>query len=291
MGTESATGTGTATGTGSGMATGTGMTTGTDAATAAGVGPHPEGIFRLDGTVAVVTGASSGIGAHFAEVLTAAGARVALAARREAPLKELAGRLPGSLAVPCDVSVAEDRQRLIRTVTEELGPIGLLVNNAGVSEIAPAEEQSAESFAGIVAVNLTAVFALSGAVAAGMLERGTGSIVNVASVYGIVGSGSLPQAGYAASKGGVVNLTRELAAQWAGRGVRVNCLCPGWFRSEMTADMVDDDRGRSWIERRTPMRRVGELDELDGALLFLAGRASSYVTGAAIPVDGGYLTV
>lgn len=248
-------------------------------------------MFRLDGKVILVTGASSGIGAHFAKLLTAAGGRVALAARREGPLAQLAGELPGSLAVPCDVTIEEDRGHLVRTVTERLGPVDVLVNNAGISAVVPAEEQDPRSFADIVSVNLIALFALTRAVAPGMLDRGGGSIVNVASVYGLVGSGSLPQAAYAASKGGVVNLTRELAAQWAARGIRVNALCPGWFRSEMTADMIATERGRAWIERRTPMRRIGELHELDGALLFLAGEASSYVTGAAIPVDGGYLTL
>jgi NAD(P)-dependent dehydrogenase (short-subunit alcohol dehydrogenase family) len=110
-------------------------------------------------------------------------------------------------------------------------------------------------------------------------------------VYGLVGSGSLPQAGYAASKGAVVSLTRELAAQWAGAGVRVNALCPAWFRSEMTASMVDEERGLAWISRRTPMGRPGHEDELDGALLFLASGASSYVTGVALPVDGGYTAI
>ncbi|WP_328322436.1 SDR family NAD(P)-dependent oxidoreductase [Streptomyces sp. NBC_00388] len=251
----------------------------------------PSHIFRLDGQVAVITGASSGIGAHFARLLTAGGARVALAARREGPLKELSDELPGSIAVPCDVTLQEDRERLVRTVTERLGPIDVLINNAGLSEIVPAEQQTVESFNNIVAVNLTAVFALSATAGAAMLERGRGSIINIASVYGLVASGSLPQAAYAASKGGVVNLTRELAAEWAARGVRVNALCPGWFWSEMTEDMLGNDKGRSWVERRTPMRRAGELSELDGALLFLASAASSYVTGAAIPVDGGYLTV
>lgn len=251
----------------------------------------PGVMFRLDGKVILVTGASSGIGAHFAKVLTAAGGRVALAARREGPLTRLAGELPGSLAVPCDVTVEADRKHLVRTVTEQLGPIDVLVNNAGTSAVMPAEEQDPQSFAEVVSVNLVAVFALTKAVAPGMLDGGGGSIINVASVYGLVGSGSLPQAAYAASKGGVVNLTRELAAQWATRDIRVNALCPGWFRSEMTAEMIATERGRSWIERRTPMRRIGELHELDGALLFLAGDASSYVTGAAIPVDGGYLTL
>jgi NAD(P)-dependent dehydrogenase (short-subunit alcohol dehydrogenase family) len=159
-------------------------------------GADPVELFRLDGRVAVVTGASSGLGAHIARVLTAAGARVALAARREGPLKELAGQLPGALAVPCDVTLAQDRERLVRTVAEELGPVDVLVNNAGLSETVPAEAQSVEAFQSILAVNLTAVFALSTAVGAGMLERGRGSIVNIASIYGLVASGSLPQAAY-----------------------------------------------------------------------------------------------
>ncbi|GGK87700.1 short-chain dehydrogenase [Sphaerisporangium melleum] len=267
-----------------------------DRAAAPGVfvpgGPSdPISLFRLDGRVAVVTGASSGLGARFAQVLTAAGARVALAARRKDRIGELAAQMPGALAVPCDVTAAGDRDRLVRTVTERLGSIDILVNNAGLSQVVPAEEQTPDAFSEIVAVNLNSVFALSAAVASGMLRRGGGSIVNVASVYGLVGSGSLPQAAYAASKGGVINLTRELAAQWADRGVRVNALCPGWFRSEMTAEMVDTGTGRAWIERRTPMRRLGEPHELDGALLFLAGAASTYVTGTAVPVDGGYLTL
>ncbi len=253
--------------------------------------PEVASLFRLDGRVAVVTGASSGLGARFARLLAAAGARVAVAARRKDRIASLAADLPDGRAVACDVTDAGDRDKLVHTVTEQVGPIDILVNNAGVSEVVPAEQQSAGSFSDVVAVNLTAVFALSTTVAVGMLRRGSGSIVNVASIYGLVGSGSLPQAAYAASKGGVVNLTRELAAQWADRGVRVNALCPGWFPSEMTTDMLETDKGRTWVERRTPMRRAGEPHELDGALLFLASQASTYVTGTTVPVDGGYLTV
>jgi NAD(P)-dependent dehydrogenase (short-subunit alcohol dehydrogenase family) len=249
---------------------------------------EPKALFGLDSAVAIVTGASSGLGARFARVLTAAGARVVLAGRREAQLRAVARQCPGSVAVPCDLTVDADRRRLVTAAVETFGRVDVLVNNAGASRVVPAVEQ--DDFASIVAVNLTATFALCQQVAPGMLDRGGGSIVNVASIYGIVGSGSLPQAAYAASKGGVVNLTRELAAQWADGAVRVNALCPGWFPSEMTEAMFDD-KGMSWITRRTPMRRTGERHELDGALLFLASAASSYVTGIALPVDGGYLAI
>ncbi|NUP01215.1 MAG: glucose 1-dehydrogenase [Nonomuraea sp.] len=251
----------------------------------------PAALFSLAGRTAVVTGASSGIGARFARVLARAGAKVVLAARRLDRLQEVVESCPGSLAVQCDVLDAADRARLIATAVEQLGGLDVLVNNAGVARVVPAVEQSVEEFASTVELNLTATFALCREAAPYMIEAGGGSIVNVASVYGLVASGGLPQAAYAASKGGVVNLTRDLAAQWAGHGIRVNALCPGWFPSEMTASMVDDERGRAWIERRTPLGRVGAPDELDGPLLFLAGQAGSYVTGIALPVDGGYSAI
>jgi NAD(P)-dependent dehydrogenase (short-subunit alcohol dehydrogenase family) len=246
-------------------------------------------LFSVRDKAAVVTGASSGLGARIAEVLARNGARVALVARRKDKLAEVARRCPGSVVVPCDLSSTSDRARLIDAVRCEFGTVDILVNNAGTSTVTPALDDT--GFAAVVDLNLTATFELCQAAARWMTAAGGGVIVNIASVYGLVGSGSLPQAGYAASKGAVVNLTRELAAQWAGAGVRVNALCPAWFRSEMTASMVDGERGLAWISRRTPMGRPGHEDELDGALLFLASRASSYVTGVALPVDGGYTAI
>ncbi len=251
----------------------------------------PAALFRLDGQVALVTGASSGLGARFARVLASAGASVVLTARRAEQLKVVAEDCPGSLAVAGDVTVPEDRERLVAAAVAHFGRIDVLVNNAGSSQVLKAERERPESFAALVDINLTSVFALSQLAGAQMLARGSGTIVNIASIYGLVASGTLPQAAYAASKGGVLNLTRELAAQWARRGIRVNAICPGWFRSELTADMLDTESGRNWINQRTPMGREGTLDELDGALLYLASRASSYVTGTAIPVDGGYVAV
>jgi NAD(P)-dependent dehydrogenase (short-subunit alcohol dehydrogenase family) len=251
----------------------------------------PLGRFRLDGRVALLTGASSGIGEHLARVLHSAGAELVLAARRADRIEALAAELDGAVPVVCDVSRDEDLERLVGRALEGRGRIDLLVNNAGTADPLPAEEEPAERFREVLAVNLTAAFVLTQLVGRRMLEQESGAIVNVASVLGLVASGQIPQAGYVASKAGLVNLTRELAAQWARRGVRVNALAPGWFRTEMTELMFADEGGQRWIRRKTPMGRAGELHELDGALLFLASDASTYVTGQVITVDGGWTAV
>jgi NAD(P)-dependent dehydrogenase (short-subunit alcohol dehydrogenase family) len=167
-----------------------------------------------------------------------------------------------------------------------------LINNAGANHVEPALDQTVEEFRREIEVNLIAPFELARLAAKAMVESGGGTIVNVASIWGMVGVGQIPDAGYAASKGALVNMTRELAAQWARAGVRVNTLAPGWFRSEMTNDtMFGDERSEHWMRTRTPMGRGGEEHELDGALLFLASDASSFVTGAVLPVDGGWTAI
>jgi len=246
--------------------------------------------FRLDGRVAVVTGASSGLGARFAEVLAGAGASVVVAARRADRVESLAKKLDG-VAVPCDVVNGEDRERLVSTALERLGRIDILVNNAGVGTPEAAEAETPDRFAEVLDVNLTAAFALSQLVGRSMLEAGRGTIVNVVSILGIISAGQIPFPSYAASKGGLIALTRELAGEWSRRGVRVNALAPGWFESEMTADMFADERSMAWVRRKAPMGRPGQPHELDGSLLFLASDASSYVTGQVLAVDGGWTAV
>ena len=251
----------------------------------------PSARFRLDGRVALLTGASSGIGHRFARVLAAAGARVVMGARRIERLEDLADELPDAVPVACDVTSDTDLARFVDVAVERFGRVDLLVNNAGVSDPMPAEEEPPSRFREILEVNLTSVFVLTQLVAHRMLATGGGAVVNVASILGVVGAGQVPQASYAASKGGLVNMTRELAAQWARRGIRVNAIAPAWFPSEMTADMFDTESGQRWIRRKTPMGRPGRIDELDGALLFLAGDASTYVTGQVLCVDGGWTAV
>jgi NAD(P)-dependent dehydrogenase (short-subunit alcohol dehydrogenase family) len=245
-------------------------------------------LFRLDGRVAVVTGASSGLGERFARVLHAAGAHLVVTARRADRLDALAGELPGTLAVAGDVTDPAVRDRLVAAALDTHGRIDVLVNNAGVATPMAAEDEPVEHFASVVEVNLTAVFALAQLAGRVMLDQRSGSIVNIASMLGLVASAPIKQASYTASKAGVVNLTRELAVQWARRGVRVNALAPGWFPSEMAAEMFEPGPSSDFLVRNAPMARGGHPGELDGALLFLAGDASSYVTGHVLTVDGGW---
>ena len=243
--------------------------------------------FRLDGKVAVVTGASSGLGVAFAQALAEAGADVVLGARRvdrlsgTGALVEAAGRRYTALAT--DVSKPEDCTALVARGVEEFGAVDILVNNAGLGTAYPATRETPEQFRQVIDVNLNGSYWM--AQAFGRAATRGGSIINIGSVLGLH-PGTLPQAAYASSKAGVIGLTRDLAAQWTGRkGIRVNCIAPGYFPSEMTDEMPPSEM--QMIETITPARRVGKPDELAAAVVFLASDAASYVTGITMPVDGG----
>jgi NAD(P)-dependent dehydrogenase (short-subunit alcohol dehydrogenase family) len=259
------------------------------------VGPQldPLSSFRLDGRVAVVTGASSGLGERFARVLDSAGASVVITARRAEQLDALAGDLAHPLAVPCDLTDDGAPAALVDAAIAEFGSVDIVVNNAGIDHNEPALDESLDDFRREVDINLVAPFELARCAARTMIDSGRGgSIVNIASIWGMVGVGQIPDAGYAASKGGLVNMTRELASQWARKGVRVNVIAPAFFPTEMTQErMFEDERSMKWLRQRTPMGRAGEAHELDGALLFLASDASSYLTGVVLPVDGGWTAI
>jgi NAD(P)-dependent dehydrogenase (short-subunit alcohol dehydrogenase family) len=242
----------------------------------------------LAGRVAVVTGASSGLGARFALVLAQAGAQVVAAARRLDRLEELARETPGVHPLACDVTDDDGPRRLVHEALERFDRLDVCVNNAGISSGGPDRQATLDGFRSVLRVNLEALFAVSQAAAGPMRERGSGSVINVSSMFGSVASSPVPDAGYVASKSAVNGLTRELAAQWAPDGVRVNAIAPGFFPSEMTAELFEDERSQRWFERRCPMGRPGRIDELDGVLLFLASDASSYCTGQVITVDGGW---
>jgi NAD(P)-dependent dehydrogenase (short-subunit alcohol dehydrogenase family) len=255
--------------------------------------PDPAQRFRLDERTVIVTGASSGLGSRFARVAAAAGATVVVAARRRARLEALVDELreegADAVAVECDVTVDSDVDRLIAAGLEATGHLDVVVNAAG---IAPPEDEKIESpdlFRRVLEVNAVGLYSCTRAAAGVMLERGAGSIVNVASISGLVAGDGPDTPSYAASKGAVVNLTRELAVRWAPHGIRVNALAPGWFPSEMTAETLSSEAGLQFVNERTPLGRPGRLDELDGALLFLASEASSYVTGHTLVVDGGWI--
>ena len=248
-------------------------------------------LFRLDGRVAIVTGASSGLGVAFATALAEAGADVALGARREDRLastqKLVAAAGRRAIAVRTDVTRPQDCQALADATSEEFGRVDILVNNAGVGTAVPALRETPEEFRSVIDLNLNACYWM--AQACGRIMQPGSSIINISSVLGLTTAG-LPQAAYAASKAGVIGLTRDLAQQWTGRrGIRVNAIAPGFFASEMT-DQYDPDYVNQQILPRTLTGRLGEHQEIAAAVVFLAGDASSYITGITLPVEGGLLT-
>ncbi len=244
--------------------------------------------FDLEGRVAVVTGASSGLGAGLARALASVGARVAVVGRRHDRLTELAGDIGGA-AVDCDLLDEEQVRRVVPRVVAELGGPEILVNAAGnIFSREAAEREPLDDIRRTLDLNLVAPFLLSQAVLPHMIEAGRGSIVHVSSIGGRVGVPGIPQASYAAAKMGLSGLTVELAVQWARHSVRVNTVAPGFFRSEITDSLYGDGKGRAWLERNTPLPGDGTVDDFVGAVLWLVSDAGRYVTGQTIVVDGGW---
>jgi len=247
--------------------------------------------FRLDGRVALVTGASRGLGDAMARALAAAGADVALHARSE-PASATASAIASSTGrrttlVTGDLSDSDSAERIVRETLSAFGRLDVLVNNAGIIRRRVASEHTDDDWDAVIAVNLSSVFRLCRAAGRHMLERGSGKIVNIASMLSFQGGVTVP--GYAASKGGLVQLTKALANEWAGRGVNVNAIAPGYMETDNTSALRADAVRMREITSRIPAGRWGTPQDLCGAVVFLASRASDYVHGHVLAVDGGWL--
>jgi len=243
--------------------------------------------FSLEGQVALVTGGSRGLGLECATALAQAGARVAVLARRESFFDETRAALPDALCLLGDVAVEADVQRAAQSVREQIGPVDILVNAAGISWAAPAMETTAEQFQQVMQVNVNGIFHACKAVAPGMRERGYGKIVNIASVAGIKAEPpeTLDAVGYSTSKGAVIQLTRDLAMKWGRYGIRVNALAPGFFPTRMTEKVLP--KIIDSFKSKNALGRPGAAGELGGCALFLASAASDYVNGDVMVVNGG----
>jgi NAD(P)-dependent dehydrogenase (short-subunit alcohol dehydrogenase family) len=251
--------------------------------------PSASALFSLEGKAILLTGATAGLGRSFASTLADAGARVGLVGRRAELLDEIVADHPGCVALPHDLSDVAGVPDLVRRAEAALGPIDVLVNNAAyIAGGVRAEDETPEQIQTTLDVNLLSPIALAQAVFPSMRDRGHGVIVNVTSMAALVGIGRFPQAAYAASKGGLEAITRQWAMQWGAHGIRVNAIVPGFFESEMTGGVIHHEKIQGWILDNTILPRHGKTADFDGALLYLASDASSYVTGQSIVVDGGW---
>jgi gluconate 5-dehydrogenase len=253
-------------------------------------------LFDLSGKVALVTGASSGLGVQFAKALARQGANIAIIARRVEKLQETKRIVEDEfgvevLAVPCDVLNLDMLKDTVAKIKDHFGRIDILVNNAGTARIAAAEEQSDEDWLAVINTNLNAVYYVSREVGKVMIEQKYGKIVNLGSIHSAVAMRSLGISGYCTSKGGVLMLTKELANEWAQHGITVNAIGPAYFPSEMTDSVINDDNFLKLIEISCPMGRPGKSGELDGALVYFASDASSYTTGQILWIDGGWTAI
>lgn len=248
-------------------------------------------MFRLDGKVVLITGGAGGLGTVFARALAGAGADVALLGRREEVTQAAAQAIAEStsrrvIAVAGDVTDEAQVQAAIRRVQSELGRLDILVNGAGVNIRKPTVDFSLDEWRRVVDINMTGTFLCSKHAAPGMIAAGWGRVINIASMLGHVGLGERPA--YTAAKGGVIQLTRTMALEWAAHGVTVNALAPGPFATELNIPVLQNPTANKAFVERIPLGRWGEPDELAGPILFLASPASSFMTGAVLTVDGGW---
>lgn len=245
--------------------------------------------YTLENRTVLITGASGGFGRRFASVFRQAGAELVLITRSEQGVARLREDHPDAVVLRSDLSLDADVGALCARLREGSVAVDVLINNAGTAVYSEgAHDESAEGVRETLEVNLVTPFRLSQAVLPHMRAQGRGSIINIASVAAVVGIGRVPQASYAASKGGLVSLTRELATQWARFGIRVNAICPGFIGTQMGNAILQSPKLRAYIEANSPMGRSGRVEELDGLVHYLASDASSFMTGQAISIDGGW---
>ena len=250
--------------------------------------------FDLKDQVAIVTGASGGLGVQMAKALANQGCNIVVMARRQEKIDAVAAEIAEefgvkTLAIKCDITDTENVNAAIDEVIEKWGRIDIVINNAGTGAVAPAEDITDEQFDGEMQIDLFGTFKVARAAAKkAMIPAKYGRIINIASMYGLVGNKVAGSAPYHAAKGGVVNLTRALAAEWGKYNITVNAICPGYFYTPLTKETLDSDFFQQNAKTMIPMERYGNEGELDSAAIFLASPASTYVTGIMVPVDGGY---
>jgi gluconate 5-dehydrogenase len=253
-------------------------------------------LFDITGKVAIVTGASSGLGQTFARALADGGAKLALMARREEKLAAFADELHRNfdaevLTLKCDVTKDDDVRAAVADVTRRFGRIDILINNAGVATSETSVDHDPESWRRVIDTNLNATFFVSREVAKFMKKNHYGRIINLGSIHSRVAMPGLPIAAYAASKGGVMMLTKALAAEWATDGITVNAIGPSYFPSEMTGGALKDPAFAEFVKKKTPIGRIGRPEELAGAIIYFASDASSFTTGQLLNIDGGWTAV